>query len=38
MSEVGLLHSSDEAHESVWSEGGNKSALVGRKTCETLEV
>lgn len=36
--EVGLFHSSDEAHESAWSKGNNNSALVGRKTCKILEV
>lgn len=33
MSEVGLSHSSEETHESVWSKGGNKSTFVGRETC-----
>ena len=31
--EVGLSHSSEEAYESMWSEGGNKSAHVESEAC-----
>ena len=36
--EVGLPHSSEESGESRWSEGGNKSAFLNKKTRVTLEV
>lgn len=34
MTEVGLLHSSEEADESQWNEGGNKYLYPKVETCE----
>jgi hypothetical protein len=36
--EVGLSHSSEEACESMWSEGDNKSAFSNGKTREIQEI
>ena len=38
LSEVGLSHSSDEAEETQWSEGDNKSAFAQGKAYRALEA